>query len=256
MPVKVVVMSIWLERLTAAGRELGQGLLELLYPGRCLLCGHELPPDRPHFCDRCRSALLTDPFPSCPRCAGGIGPYAAVDGGCVACRGEPFGFEEALRLGPYAGVLREAILRLKRHTGEGLAEILGEVWGERDAGRFQALRAEVLVPIPLHWRRRWQRGYNQSQAVAWGLAHRLGLPCQPMLLRRVRNTPSQVSQTPTGRKENMRGAFRARRGVRLDGRRVLLVDDVMTTGATASEAARALRTAGAAQVAVAVLARA
>ena len=246
----------WLDHLAAVGRELGQGLLQLLYPGRCLLCGQDLPPDRPHFCDPCRSALLTDPFLSCPRCAGKVGPYAITDGGCVACRGESFGFEEVLRLGPYEGVLREAILRLKRHTGEGLAELLGELWAERDAPRFQALRAEVIVPVPLHWRRRWQRGYNQSQAVAWGLSHRLGLPCQPAWLRRVRHTPSQTRQTPTGRKENVRGAFATGRGARLGGRRVLLVDDVMTTGATASEAARALRTAGAARVAVAVLARA
>jgi ComF family protein len=249
-------MSTWLDRLAAAGHDLGQGLLQLLYPGRCLLCARDLPPDRPHFCDPCRSALLTDPAESCPRCAGRVGPYAVVEGRCVACRGEPFGFDEALRLGRYEGVLREAVLRLKRHTGEGLAELLGELWAERDASRFEALRADALVPIPLHWRRCWQRGYNQSQAVAWGLSHRLGLPCQPAWLRRVRNTPRQPSQTPAGRKENVRGAFAARRGVRLDGRRVLLVDDVMTTGATASEAARALRTAGAARVTVAVLARA
>jgi ComF family protein len=179
-----------------------------------------------------------------------------VDGRCVACREEPFGFEEALRLGPYDGVLREAILRLKWHTGEGLAELLGEVWAERDAARFRAVGAEVVVPVPLHWRRRWQRGYNQSHSVAWGLSHRLALPYHPACLRRLRNTPSQTQQTPAGRKENVRGAFGARRGPHLAGRRVLLVDDVMTTGATASEAARALRTAGAARVAVAVLARA
>jgi predicted amidophosphoribosyltransferase len=92
--------------------------------------------------------------------------------------------------------------------------------------------------------------------VARAMATHLGLPCHAWWLRRVRNTPLQTAQTAAGRRENVRGAFAVRRGVPLKGRRVLLVDDVMTTGATAAEAARVLRAAGVAHVAVAVLARA
>ena len=108
----------------------------------------------------------------------------------------------------------------------------------------------------MHWRRRWQRGYNQSEALARGLAASLGLPLRSRWLRRIRNTPSQVHQSPTARRENVRGAFRAARGVRLDGLCILLVDDVVTTGATSSEAAKALRKAGARRVVVAALTRA
>jgi uncharacterized protein (TIGR03000 family) len=131
------------------------------------------------------------------------------------------------------------------------------LWVQGTAARPQllALKAEVVVPVPLHWWRRWRRGYNQSAALAYGLAAGLKLSCQPGWLRRIRNTPPQTSQTLAGRRENVRGAFRARTGVPLRGRSVLLVDDVMTTGATASEAARALRAGGAARVVVAVLAR-
>jgi ComF family protein len=248
--------TLWLGRLARGGRELGQGLLQLLYPGCCLSCGRPLAATCPHFCDSCRATLLTDPHRSCPRCAVGVGPFALLEGGCAACRGQPLPFQAALRLGPYDGLLRDLILRLKYHSGECLAEVLGELWAAHAAAQFHALQAEAVVPVPLHWLRRLTRGYNQSAAVAGGVARVLRLPCRPWWLRRVRNTPKQVGQSFAARQENVRGAFRARRRAPVAGRRVLLVDDVMTTGATLGEAARALRAAGAAQVAVAVLAHA
>src|SRR5919109_303202 len=140
-----------LDRLSAAGRELGRGLLQLLYPGYCLLCGQALAPERARLCDACEPALLTDPLPSCPRCAGTVGPYAVRDGRCAACRDESLSFDAALRLGVYD-------------------ELLGERWAEKDGARLRTLGPEVVVPVPLHWWRRLRRGYNQSAAVAWGLA--------------------------------------------------------------------------------------
>lgn len=250
-------MSIpWLDRLTGAGRDFLTGLRHLVYPGCCLLCGQVLPEGEPHFCLVCRHDLFTDSAPSCPHCAGSIGPFAVVEGRCRACRDEKLSFEQVVRLGPYEGLLREVILRLKHQAGEGLAELLGECWAEHAAAQFRALRVDAIVPVPLHWLRRWRRGYNQSAALAYGLAMRLRTPLQTSWLRRVRNTPEQTRQTPAGRKANVRGAFRVRRGASVQGRSILLVDDVMTTGATASEAARALDEAGAGRVAVAVLARA
>ena len=145
--------------------------------------------------------------------------------------------------------------RIKHATGEGLAEVVGELWAACAGDRLGQLGAEVVVPVPLHWRRRWRRGYNQSEALARPLAARLGLPCRASWLRRVRHTPEQTSQTAAGRRDNVRGAFRAR-GAELRGRTILLVDDVMTTGSTAAEAARTLREAGASRVVVAVLTRA
>jgi ComF family protein len=161
-----------------------------------------------------------------------------------------------MRLGPYDGILRDAVLRLKNRTGEGLAELLGELWAARDAEQFRALAANAIVPVPLHWWRRWRRGYNQSAALARGLAAHLKIPCFPTGLRRLRNTPDQTIQSPSGRRDNVRGAFQVRRGLQIQGQTILLIDDVMTTGATAHEAARALRAAGAARVVAAALARA
>jgi ComF family protein len=144
---------------------------------------------------------------------------------------------------------------MKHASGEGLAELVGELWAAATEARLRALAAHVVVPVPLHWRRRWGRGYNQSEALARPIAARLGLPCRPSCLRRVRHTPEQAKQTPAARQDNVRHAFRAR-GTLLRGQTVLLVDDVFTTGSTAAEAARALRQAGAGRVVVAVLARA
>ena len=243
----------WLSRLSEAGIGLLTGLRHLVYPGCCLLCGRPLPEGPAHFCPACQHDLFTDSLPSCPRCAGSVGPFAVIDGRCRACREEPFAFDRVVRLGPYEELLREVILRLKHQTGEGTAELLGECWAEQ---AHAALHADAIVPVPLHWLRRWRRGYNQSAALARGIATRLGLPCHPSWLRRIRNTPQQTHQTPAGRKANVRGAFRTRPGAPVRGRTILLVDDVMTTGVTASEAARALRAGGASRVVVAVLARA
>jgi predicted amidophosphoribosyltransferase len=110
--------------------------------------------------------------------------------------------------------------------------------------------------LTTHWRRRWGRGYNQSETLARTWSVRLERPCRPGWLRRTRHTAPQTQQTPAGRWENVRGAFGARRHAGLRGRSILLVDDVLTTGSTCSEAARALRDAGAASVFVAVLAHA
>jgi ComF family protein len=236
--------------------ELGRGLLQLCYPPRCLVCGGMLAGPALAFCPGCREELLADPFDTCPRCAVTVGPYSTHDGRCVLCRAESFSFERALRLGGYEGLRERVVLRLKHHSGEGLAEVLGETWATHARPDFLALDADVIVPVPLYWWRRVTRGYNQSVALAHGLSAVLGLPCQPSWLRRTRNTPFQTRQTLAGRRENVRGAFAVPRGTDLDGRCVLLVDDVMTTGATMHEAGRALRAGGAGRVVVAALTRA
>jgi predicted amidophosphoribosyltransferase len=155
-------MSImpWLDRLAHLGRNLLIGARDLVYPGLCLLCGRPLPPNQQHFCDVCRQDVFTDPHPTCPHCAGTIGPFAVVEGRCRACREERFPFEKVMRLGPYDGMLREVILRLKHQTAEGLAELLGECWAEHAAAQFEAMHVDAVVPVPLHWLRRWRRGYN------------------------------------------------------------------------------------------------
>jgi ComF family protein len=243
-------------RLVATGRELIQGLLQLLYPSLCAVCARPVPPGQPLFCADCEAVLTADPHLICPRCAAPVGPHVPLGSGCTGCRGTTLHFEQVIRLGPYEGVLREVVLRLKHAPGALLAELLGERWAVWGAARLGTVQADVVIPVPLHWLRRFRRGYNQSEALARALAPGLGLPCRPGWLRRVRNTPHQTGQSLASRRRNVQDAFRARPRASLRGKTVLLIDDVLTTGSTCNEAAKALRTAGAARVVVAVLARA
>ena len=242
-------------------RTFWHGLRDLLLPPSCLLCSVRLPADRDgsprsHFCSPCADALLGDTRGNCPRCAATIGPHALTAGGCPRCRGESFAFAGACTLGEYDGPLRDAVLRLKHRGSEGLAELLGELWGDHARGPLLALEAGAIVPVPLHWWRRLRRGYNQCDALARGLARSLNLPVIHGCLRRCRNTAAQTSIPYSARKDNVRGAFRAIPSPAISSKTLLLVDDVMTTGSTLHEAARALRQAGATRILVATLARA
>lgn len=208
------------------------------------------------FCRACLAQLEADNHNTCPRCAHTIGPYQDVSKGCPACRNNKFHFKGAVRLGLYEGGLREAVLRCKHHSGEMLAELLGKVFASLRGEQLKAFQADALVPIPLHWRRKWRRGYNQSEAIAQGLGSVLSLPVRAGWLKRVRNTPTQHLLPPSHRKDTMKDAFRARSTPALADRTVLLVDDVMTTGGTCDEAAAALLEGGARKVIAVVLARA
>src|SRR5438105_15952474 len=143
--------------LARAGRLLNRGLLELLYPGACWACAQPLPPGHVHFCAACHAALTADPLPTCPRCASTVGPFVNLRDGCTQCRDTPFAFERAHRLGPYDGLLRDLVLRLKRQSGDGLAEVLGELWADQAGSALRATGADVVIPVPLHWWRRLTR---------------------------------------------------------------------------------------------------
>jgi ComF family protein len=231
------------------------GLLYLIYPARCFGCGELLSGSIRDFCPRCRTAMLADPVSACPRCGLTIGPFTSVENGCSHCRNRSLPFSSILRLGPYEGVRRELILRMKHATGEMVAEAVGEILGVELAPRLRSAQATAVIPIPLHWRRRLQRGYNQSEVLAHALACRLGVPLRPRWLRRIRNTPHQTGQSAAARQENVRGAFRASGGRHLRGQTILLVDDVLTTGSTCIEAASVLRAAGAKGVVLTVVAQ-
>lgn len=242
---------------TEFARSLRLGLIHLLYPAYCVLCLRNLPPGDAILCDDCRAAVLTDPLPSCPRCATTVGPFVELEDGCVYCRKLRLPFDATIRLGHYDdGPLRDLVLRIKyRH--EWLAEAVGRLWVTHAADRFRAFQADLVVPVPLHWFRRLTRGYNQSESLAREIANFLHIPCIPSVLRRVRATSQQRRlKSHDAKRENVRDAFRVVGGEVLRGRTVLLVDDVMTSGSTASEAANTLQSAGAGRVVLAVLARA
>lgn len=228
----------------------------LIAPEDCRVCGLRLrdftripvcstclaPPEplRPDvFCVQCRTAFHNDRP---------LDEY----GRCRACRLGVRGFDAAYSFGEYGGGLRklihlykfDGILTLEHPLSQWLAVAL-----PRDE------RPDLIVPVPLHWLRRWRRGYDQAWRLASALSHRTGIPCG-QVLRRKRKTRPQTSLTRAERRLNVRGAFEAPRPDRIRGKTVLLVDDVYTTGATLGECAKSLRAAGARRVIVLTVARA
>ena len=232
-------------------RALGRGTLRLLAPPVCPACWAGT--ERPGCCAACAAALAFGAEARlCPRCGASLGPYLDAADGCFACRNDRFAFDTVVRLGRYHAALGQACQRIKREGQRPLAAALADLLLARRGEALRRLGADLVAPIPLHWRRRWRRGYNQADELAQRLARGLGLPFV-QALRRTRSTTPQADLAPSVRRTNVVGAFRVRRP--LPGQHVLLVDDILTTGATCHQAARALRAAGAARVSVAVLAR-
>lgn len=167
----------------------------------------------------------------------------------MLCRSGARGFDEAYCYGAYAGTLRKLIHLFKYSGMRRLARPLGDLlWDALPRDR----QFDAVTAVPLHWRRRWQRGFNQSELLGKEIARRRGIPVM-RVLRRASATRAQAGLSNAQRRENVAGAFRARR--RVNGLRMLLVDDVMTTGATAGACARALKKAGARSVSLLALAR-
>jgi ComF family protein len=174
------------------------------------------------------------------------------EGRCGLCRRGVRGFDAAYSFGFYENELRQLIHLFKYGRIQTLSAPLGRLLAlalprEQDF--------DVIVPMPLHWHKRWQRGFNQAELLAREIGHRTNAPVRNAL-RRVRNTASQAGLTSAKRRKNVSGAFQAKRRSKLNGSRVLLIDDVMTTGATAASCARALKRGGASQVTLLTLARA
>jgi ComF family protein len=237
---------------------LGQAVGALVFPWSCSVCGVD--GSSGPFCPSCRVSLLersaVTAASACPRCALQVGPFGDLQKGCSQCRGRSLGFDAALALGPYEGPLKDLCLQLKQERSAWLAPWLGDLLVEGRREAISLLPADAwVVPVPLHWWRHWRRGYNQAEVLARSLAKRLGRPIHRPL-RRVKATPRLARKGITERGQVMRKAFKARSSPQLKGRTVLLVDDILTTGATCGEAARELKRAGAARVVALVMARA
>ena len=172
-------------------------------------------------------------------------------GRCALCRLGLRGFDAVYSYGSYEGTLRQLVHLFKYGGVRPLAGTFGRLMA-------QALPREtsfdVIVPMPLHWFKQWQRGFNQSNDLAREIGRKWNVPVRSVIHRKKATRP-QAGLTNAKRRENMQGAFRMMRGKPLAGMRVLLIDDVVTTGATASACARVLKRAGAAHVALLALAR-
>jgi len=241
-----------------AVRDSLSSLADLIFPRRCAACQVRDELARP-FCSSCSAAFLQlvgQAF--CIRCGTSAAEGMAVDDdGCPHCPTPMPRFDRVVRLAAYEPPLATVIGKVKFHGEHATCRWLGRLLAQKVQATPELSSAELVEPVPLHWRRRLQRGYNQSAVIARAAARLIGLPEAGELVR-IRDTRPQVNLPRTQRAENVKGAFAVPRSRRraIAGRHVLLVDDVTTTCATASEAARAMLAAGAARVSLAVLAKA
>jgi ComF family protein len=239
--------------MTMAWKSLAVGALDLLFPPLCLACRAPVGSEG-GFCATCWNAVIFLDGPACTCC----GTPFPVDPGpgsfCAACLARPPAFTCARAILAYDAESRGAILALKHadrlELVPGFARWLGRVGGPLLAG------ADLIVPVPLHRGRLWRRRYNQSAELARRLARDWNRAYDPLALIRGRPTLSQGAMpSARARRKNVLSAFRVPEPGRVRGRRILLVDDVLTTGATAEACARALKRAGAADISVLTLAR-
>lgn len=230
-----------------AAATLAGSLAGKLFGGTCYLCRGS---SEGVLCAPCEGDLPRLPAARCPQCA------LPMSGGarCGRCQSEPPAFDATSAVYAYAFPSDVLVQALKFHGELALAPFLADrLYAELDASG-SAGGADLIVPVPLHASRLRERGYNQSMEVARELGARLGIPVAATLCERVRDTPAQLGLPWKERRENVRGAFSCTKA--LDGKRVAVVDDVMTTGATLGEVATTLRQFGAARVTNWVLARA
>lgn len=243
-------------------RGMSEALASLVLPAPCRLCARMLDTgNRVPFCRECVTALTQAiPEPHCQRCGRPIVSTAVANGVssplCHLCRRGAYDFDLVRSFGVYTRSMARAILLLKYSEVTPLGGWFASHLDQLVKRSAESFAADALVPVPLHPSRLRERGYNQAELIARPLARSLGIPFRSYLLVRTRPRPDKLQLTRRERWETVRGAYSMRKGAQVDKLRVLLVDDVFTTGATLDACSRALRGAGAVRVMGLTVARA
>lgn len=234
-----------------------EALVHLLYPAVCQICeGSRASPDEGLICAQCREDVRYLEPPYCGRC--GL-PFEGEFGGdieCANCREMDLKFDFAQSVVRATDLIRDVIHRYKYQRQLWFEPFLGGLLLDRAGERMSDSAWDALVPVPLYPAREREREFNQAERLGKWLGKRVGMPVWPDLLRRVRPTTTQTALTRKQRLDNVRTAFTVRRPEAVVGRSFIIIDDVLTTGATASACAALLKRAGAARVGVWTVARA
>ena len=239
---------------TLALRNPFRGLVNLLYPASCAVCSAAVEPGE-NLCPVCEEKTPRISPPFCAKCSQPFTGDITGSFTCANCQGRVLHFDTAVSVYRSRGVVRKMIhdfkygrqLHLRHLVGRWLSETLADA-------RLASQRFDLIVPVPLHPTRQRERGFNQAELLALVLHRECSFPLGKVL-QRTRYTTTQTQFDRSERMENLRGAFRLRRGCDVQGLRMLLVDDVLTTGSTLSECASVLKKAGALSVHAATAAR-
>ena len=235
---------------------LAGAFLDLVYPRSCQCCGKQLDAlDQRYICWDCMMDNDYIKPPYCQICGQPVEGYIDHAYQCHSCSADPKYFDHARSCALYGKTIRDAILALKYSDGLWLVPDLAGMLATGYRVHYGGADYEGILAVPLYNRKQRERGYNQAGALARELSKNLHIPFYGRMIKRVRMTRTQTKLTAAQRKTNVRRAFSVQQRAWLSGRRFLLVDDVMTTGATVNECARALKEAGVGRVDVLTLAR-
>ena len=242
------------------------GLLDLLCPPVCPVCSDMIEDSTQPFCSACIQKTVTPAGRFCCRCGGRrfVSPNSNSADGCARCRTAKFRFKRAIALGEYENDLRLLVLRMKTDRTGILAIAAARMLATSRRDELESVQADYVVPVPMHRWRREDRGINSPDVIAEELARQLQIPVARHIVQRVRQTDLQYTLSHQARAENVRGAFTLRPPGYFDrwfrqpitGKNILLVDDILTTGATCNEITRVLLSLNVRSVTVAALARA
>lgn len=254
---ELVLMYHWLTVLAASVvrfcRSLLQGFACLVYPPFCLTCEEKLTAGERIVCDRCWSSFEFIDRPLCEICGA---PLKRGKHTCHRCSDGSFSFGAARASYLYTERVRRVVHAFKFQRKTSLAQRLGRGLAFTVINDARFRQADCLIPVPLHISRLRERGYNQSDFLAEGIAVELGVPCRRGILMRKKKTKAMTALTPERRQRNVEHAFEVVAGADMKGKHIVLVDDVFTTGATVEACTRVLLQAGIAEVNVLTVARA
>src|SRR5437773_5993070 len=235
--------------------ELLQSAVSLLYPLGCTICGKSIRAGE-YLCDQCETKAVRIAAPFCQKCSEPFEGSITNEFTCANCAHRTIHFDAAVSAYRGRGVVREIIHEFKYGRQLHLRHLVARwLHAALDDERLRGRRFDIIVPVPLHSARQRERGFNQASLLAELLSVEISVPSRP-LLERVRYTTTQTALDRAERMENLRNAFRLRKTANVRNLRVLLIDDVLTTGSTLSECARVLKRAGAISVHAATAARA
>ena len=237
--------------------EVGNRALDLLFPPCCLVCHAKMMelPSGISFCNSCYKRIVNRSNPVCLRCGARVPAIPGPSESCPNCVSNRLKFDRTFFLGSYERELRDLILQMKDDQSRQIVVALGRALARECKSELVSIAPEAVVPIPMHPWRSFTRGTDAVRALAEVVAAELGLPCHKDLLAWKRNSSAQLGLSKPGRFRNVQGAMQIRTGYQLDAARMIVVDDILTTGATCSEAARILKRGGASHTTVIVLGR-